>query len=455
MAYSNPDAPTSIATGYSTTTFAYDNSGNVVQKTVDGTTTTYVWDYANRLIALGVGGATTTYGYDWAGNRVLQTGTSTTTIYPFKWYSIASSTGTGAKFSTSTEYVFNGDTLVSTIDQQMASGVATGSPKTLYIHPDHLGSTNVVTDASGTVAQTLDFYPYGATRISDGTGANEKRKFIGQFGDDSGLSYLQNRYYDPSRGQFLTEDPIFWNQKQNLRDPQSLNSYSYAEDNPITSKDPDGLTKSDSSNGGTVAGLIQQVIALIQQEIDIISGGGSSPQSSSAAGGSGASGGVGKAASNVANAVQSHPYISAGVALIGIGGVAILTGGLGAIASPVALEVGGTATALCEKYCPETEGAVQETKGVAAKVGKSFFDGVTENSAEGKYIDSFHNFPSSVAAFEDDGYVTTSTNVDGSVYQQLNIPGSYPSGNEVWYDGTFQIGKIGNEINHWAFIPNE
>ena len=55
-----------------TTTFAYDNNGNVVQKTVDGTTTTYVWDYANRLTALGVLGATTTYGYDWTDNRVSQ-----------------------------------------------------------------------------------------------------------------------------------------------------------------------------------------------------------------------------------------------------------------------------------------------------------------------------------------------------------------------------------------------
>jgi hypothetical protein len=100
-----------IATGYSTTTFTYDNNGNVTQKTTDGTTTTYVYDYANRLTALGVLGATTTYGYDWAGNRVYQTGTSTTFIYPFKWYSVASSTGTGAQYATTTDYVFNGDTL--------------------------------------------------------------------------------------------------------------------------------------------------------------------------------------------------------------------------------------------------------------------------------------------------------------------------------------------------------
>ena len=129
IGYANPDAPTQIANGLSTTTFTYDNNGNVTQKTVDGTTTTYVYDYANRLTALGVLGATTTYAYDWAGNRVAQTGTSTTYLYPFKWYSIASSTGTGAKFATTTDYAFNGDSLVATVDQQTASGNALSSRK--------------------------------------------------------------------------------------------------------------------------------------------------------------------------------------------------------------------------------------------------------------------------------------------------------------------------------------
>jgi uncharacterized protein RhaS with RHS repeats len=57
--YANPDAVTQIANGLSTSTFSYDNNGNLTQKTVDGTSTTYVYDYANRLIALGAGGATT------------------------------------------------------------------------------------------------------------------------------------------------------------------------------------------------------------------------------------------------------------------------------------------------------------------------------------------------------------------------------------------------------------
>jgi YD repeat-containing protein len=99
--YANPDAVTQIANGLSTTTFTYDNNGNVTQKTIDGTTTTY--------------------GYDAFGQRVIQTGTTTTTLYPFKWYSVASSTGSGAKYATTASYMFNGDTLLATADGERPS----------------------------------------------------------------------------------------------------------------------------------------------------------------------------------------------------------------------------------------------------------------------------------------------------------------------------------------------
>src|SRR6266849_6509995 len=207
--YANPDAVTQIASGLSNTTYAYENDGNLISSGNGTATTTYTYDYANRLIALYAGGATTTYGYDAFGARVIQTGTTTTTLYPFKWYSIASSTGTGAKYSTTTSYMFNGDTLLATVDQQLASGVATGTAKTRYVHPDHLGSTNVVTDENDNLVQTLDYYPYGATRVSVSTSTNEKRKYIGQFSDDSTLSYLNARYYEGGRGQFLSQDPTF------------------------------------------------------------------------------------------------------------------------------------------------------------------------------------------------------------------------------------------------------
>src|SRR5262245_22528443 len=93
--------------------------------------------------------------------------------------------------------------------------------------------SNVVTNTSGTVVQTLDYYPYGATRISTGQNA-EARQFIGQFTDQSNLSYLNARYYNQSQGQFISQDRTFLalgdpdrlkelsqqDQQKVLRDPQ-------------------------------------------------------------------------------------------------------------------------------------------------------------------------------------------------------------------------------------------
>ena len=52
------------------------------------------------------------------------------------------------------------------------------------------------------------------------------RIYIGQYLDDAtNLDYLNARYYDSGRGQFLSEDPVFWrDQRQQLQDPLTLNS---------------------------------------------------------------------------------------------------------------------------------------------------------------------------------------------------------------------------------------
>ena len=230
----------------------YDNNGNVIQV---GTTTFYTYDYQNRLtqsaISNGVSTTTTTYAYGPFGERVSQTTGSATTVYPNKFYSVIT-TGTTA---TSTDFVYAGSNLLATIDQPLVNGTATGTPITRYNHTDNLGSTNVTSDATMNVAQWFDYAPYGSVLASTNTGATKAaRQYIGQFTDDSALSYLNARFYNSGQGQFVTQDPIFLalgdpnqvqqisQQKQNqlLLDPQSLNSYSYSENNPIVKSDPSG-----------------------------------------------------------------------------------------------------------------------------------------------------------------------------------------------------------------------
>ena len=96
-----------------TTTYSYDANGNLVQ--AGGWN--YVWDYLNRMLASGYNNSTTTYAYDPSGARVLQTSTTSTTYYPNKYYSFTSTKSGANTYATSTNYVFNGDTLLATIDQ--------------------------------------------------------------------------------------------------------------------------------------------------------------------------------------------------------------------------------------------------------------------------------------------------------------------------------------------------
>jgi RHS repeat-associated protein len=83
-------------------------------------------------------------------------------------------------------------------------------------NPASIAHEVVIYGWTANVVQTLDYFPFGGLRLSVSTSTNEKRKYIDQFSDDSGLSYLNARYYNPDQGQFMTEDPGDPKQ-QNLR----------------------------------------------------------------------------------------------------------------------------------------------------------------------------------------------------------------------------------------------
>jgi YD repeat-containing protein len=135
---------TQVANGTATTTYSYDNNGNLTS----AGTSTFNWDYNNRMTQAATQNSTTTYSYDFAGNRVSQMVGSTATIYPNKYYSITSTTnGATTYYATTTVYVWNGDALVATY-----VGPATAT-STLFVvlTPDGLRAQD--TFASSTAVQ--------------------------------------------------------------------------------------------------------------------------------------------------------------------------------------------------------------------------------------------------------------------------------------------------------------
>ena len=116
----------------------------------------------------------------------------------------------------------------------------------------------------------MDYYPYGGIKFD--TKANryvgEKRKYADtEYDALSSLNYMQARYQNSSRGQFISEDPVFLGSpdKQNLINPQSLNTYSYSLDNPIRFSDPSGMASQAQIDQLTLQALsIQLQLAQIQ-----------------------------------------------------------------------------------------------------------------------------------------------------------------------------------------------
>ena len=217
----NPSGTTSTrphaVTRAGTKTYSYDANGNMLLG--DGRIMTY--DDENRLSTVRKNGATTTFVYDGDGGRVKKTVTSgsttTTTVYIGKLYVCE---GTSCS-----RLIYAGTQRIALMP--MPPSGRTPSPS--YFHPDHLGSTSVLTNAQGVAEEHNSYQPYGQLHTHTGT-SDVAYKYMGQERDPStGLYFYNARYYDPVLGRFLSPDTL----GQSPGDPQSLNRYAYARNNPV------------------------------------------------------------------------------------------------------------------------------------------------------------------------------------------------------------------------------
>ena len=201
--------------------FGYDAAGNM---TSNGGAN-YTYNAEGQLATAGG----VTYTYDGDGNRVKK---SNGTLY---WGSgpLLESDLSG---SLQREFVFAGGARIARRD---ISGGAV-----YYYFTDHLQSSDVVTNSAGVIQNESDYYPYGGERAYLTNLANQNYKFTGKERDsESGLDEFGARYYANALGRFMIAD---WAVKPtnvpyaNFGNPQSLNLYSYVQNNPTTLGDPDG-----------------------------------------------------------------------------------------------------------------------------------------------------------------------------------------------------------------------
>lgn len=102
--------------------------------------------------------------------------------------------------------------------------------KARFYHRDQIGSTRLLTDATGAIVATANYDAYGQRSAT--TGEQITLGYAGEYHDsDTGLTYLRARYYDPVTAQFLTRDPLA---------AQSGAPYAYAGNTPLNATDPTG-----------------------------------------------------------------------------------------------------------------------------------------------------------------------------------------------------------------------
>ncbi len=200
--------------------FGYDENANITTETG----WTYIYDLSNQLIRV-LQGTTQVgeYTYNGAGQRIKKVTQTETRIfhYDLRGHLIAETNQTGQMLA---EYVYLGDQLLAMIKP---------GESVYYFHNDHLGTPQVLTDDTGTIAWKAVYTPFGDAVTSIATVENPFR-FPGQYYDqETGLHYNYFRYYNPQTGRYMTPDPLgLWG---------GINLFAYVENSPLRWIDPWGL----------------------------------------------------------------------------------------------------------------------------------------------------------------------------------------------------------------------
>ncbi|RKH51520.1 hypothetical protein D7Y23_09855 [Corallococcus sp. AB050B] len=227
-------------TGSQAGSYGYDASGN--QTSAPGRTVEYTGFHLPSRITDGQ--QSVSYRYSASNDRTVKRHSDgTVTTYVGGLYEERREPGGAATHSFHVSAAERGIAEV-TWRVEAASGAAL-KKRWRYLHSDHLGSTESVTDEAGRVVGRMKYDPFGARRHPldlslkwQGASHEVRHSFTGHEQDSEfELVNMQGRIYDPRLGRFLSPDPVvqapLWG--------QSFNRYSYVLNNPLRYTDPSGF----------------------------------------------------------------------------------------------------------------------------------------------------------------------------------------------------------------------
>jgi RHS repeat-associated protein len=131
-----------------------------------------------------------------------------------------------------------------------------------YLHFDALGSPVGGTNSSGSVSFYEWYTPFGIT-LNNHSSNDNQAGFTGHIKDsDTGLVYMQARYYDPVIGRFYSNDPVDAVSFLSEGNVQGFGRYTYVNNNPYKYTDPDGKALNFITGGiGALVGGVSGAIS--------------------------------------------------------------------------------------------------------------------------------------------------------------------------------------------------
>ncbi|MFR9797801.1 polymorphic toxin-type HINT domain-containing protein [Streptomyces sp. MS06] len=211
-------------------TYAYDATGNTTQRPGSTATQNLTWSPEGKLTKLDEDGRSTDYLYGAGGSLLIRS------LEDGERILYAGSTELHLRSNGTTwaqRYYSGGGTAVAMRSNE------SGTEKLTYLTADHHGTSNLALNPDTGQTFTKRYTtPFGKDRGQPLYGPwPDDKGFLGKTRDtNTGLTHVGAREYDPGIGQFISVDPVL-----NASAPQSLNGYSYADNNPATSSDPTGL----------------------------------------------------------------------------------------------------------------------------------------------------------------------------------------------------------------------
>ncbi len=231
--------------GASASAVTSDADGNTL---TDASGRTLTWDSQNRLVSCTKGGVTSTSTYGADGLRRSSTVNGVTTYYAYDGQTMIremrQNPTTGALVNTATYFQGIRGTECRVDETQVSESYTDPTTnnsgvrgRTSWYVYDGLGSVvgEVAPDAMGTMTSSPKYDVYGAVRANGGS-ASSRQGFVGGLehvtDTETGLIYMRARYYDPSVGRFVSEDPS----------KNGLSWFAYCGNNPVNLVDANGKT---------------------------------------------------------------------------------------------------------------------------------------------------------------------------------------------------------------------